>query len=89
MPGTIQVLHQKFEKVTKTSQNVPKTVDYHKYQLAVGAEQAPERELILRDRIQQKWRVISLKWFLNIVLMETGIKSALEYIFDLETKMDV
>ena len=56
---------------------------------SVGAEQAPERELILRDRIQQKWRVISLKWFLNIVLMETGIKSALEYIFDLETKMDV
>ena len=35
------------------------------------------------------WRVIYLKWFLNIVLMETGLKSALEYIFDLETKMDV
>ena len=26
---TIQVLHQKFEKVPKTTQNVPKTVDNH------------------------------------------------------------
>ena len=30
------VLHQKFEKVMKTTQNVPKTVDNHLEQLVFG-----------------------------------------------------
>ena len=30
---TIAILHQKFQKVIKTTQNVPKTVDNHQEQL--------------------------------------------------------
>ena len=33
---TIAIFHQKFEKVIKTSQNVPKTVDNHLEQLVFG-----------------------------------------------------
>ena len=33
---TIQDLHQKYEKVLKTTQNVPKTVNNHQEQLVLG-----------------------------------------------------
>ena len=33
---TIAIFHQKYEKVLKTTQNVPKTVDNHQEQLVLG-----------------------------------------------------
>ena len=35
-PATIHIFHLKFEKVIKTTQNVPKTVDNHWGQLVLG-----------------------------------------------------
>ena len=35
-PATIHIFHLKFEKVIKTTQNVPKTVDNHQGQLVLG-----------------------------------------------------
>ena len=32
----IAIFHQKYEKVLKTTQNVPKTVDNHQEQLVLG-----------------------------------------------------
>ena len=36
LPATIAIFHQKYEKVLKTTQNVPKTVDNHQEQLVMG-----------------------------------------------------
>ena len=33
---TIAIFHQKYEKVLKTTQNIPKTVDNHQEQLGMG-----------------------------------------------------
>ena len=34
---TIAIFHQKYEKVQKTNQNIPKTVDNHQEQLFFGS----------------------------------------------------